>query len=179
MVLDRALLKDCETAREELREAEESLIAARREFERSVRRIYCEGGSTREIAQALGLSHQRVHQLIGAEPQSWWQRVLGFTVEPARGCSFCDRSAKQAAKLVAGPNVHICDRCIAAANSLMAQENKEQSAPFQRLPETSLKRCSFCGTRKRGLARLTAHGHQICSACAKMAGEIARAQVDR
>jgi len=35
-------------------------------------------------------------------------------------CSFCRRSEKDVAKLVAGPRVYICDRCVAAASEIMA-----------------------------------------------------------
>jgi hypothetical protein len=34
-------------------------------------------------------------------------------------CSFCGRSAAQVSKLVAGPKVHICDRCVAEASRIM------------------------------------------------------------
>jgi ATP-dependent Clp protease ATP-binding subunit ClpX len=34
-------------------------------------------------------------------------------------CSFCRRSESEVAKLVAGPRVYICDRCVAIAVDLM------------------------------------------------------------
>ena len=34
-------------------------------------------------------------------------------------CSFCRRHADEVAKLVAGPRVYICDRCIAIATEMM------------------------------------------------------------
>jgi len=36
-------------------------------------------------------------------------------------CSFCGRSAAEVAKLVAGPKVYICDRCVAIASRIMEQ----------------------------------------------------------
>jgi hypothetical protein len=173
MNVDPNLIRQCKQARAQLQAAEEGLAQARSEFERVVRRLYVEGASTREIAVALELSHQRVHQLIGAAPRSWWQRLVGVRQEPARGCSFCGRSAKQVAKLVAGPSVHICGDCVDTAACLLEGGNGEHDKPFESLPATSPKRCSFCGKRGRGLARVTARGQQICGSCTDMARDIA------
>jgi ClpX C4-type zinc finger len=170
-VLDPIALEQCEAARTELQRAEETLASSRAAFERSVRRLYVEGASIREIAQKLGLSHQRVHQLIDSEPKSWWQRVFGLRTEPSRGCSFCGKEPKDVAKLVAGPGIHICDGCIANATKAL----NDEASTFQRLSETARKRCSFCGSRKRGLALASAGGHQICGKCAALAEGISRA----
>lgn len=35
-------------------------------------------------------------------------------------CSFCGRKASEVAKLVAGPKVYICDRCVAMASRIMS-----------------------------------------------------------
>jgi ATP-dependent Clp protease ATP-binding subunit ClpX len=37
-------------------------------------------------------------------------------------CSFCDRTQKEVRKLVAGPNVYICDECIGICNDIIAEE---------------------------------------------------------
>jgi hypothetical protein len=34
-------------------------------------------------------------------------------------CSFCGRGEKEVEKLVAGPRVYICDRCVAIASRMM------------------------------------------------------------
>jgi ATP-dependent protease Clp ATPase subunit len=36
-------------------------------------------------------------------------------------CSFCKKTENQVAKLVAGPDVYICDECVAAARRLMRE----------------------------------------------------------
>ncbi len=36
-------------------------------------------------------------------------------------CSFCGRSEADVAKLVAGPKVYICDRCVVEASRIMEQ----------------------------------------------------------
>ena len=43
-------------------------------------------------------------------------------------CSFCRRHAADVAKLVAGPRVFICDRCVAIATELM-QAPADPEAP--------------------------------------------------
>jgi ATP-dependent Clp protease ATP-binding subunit ClpX len=40
-------------------------------------------------------------------------------------CSFCGKTEKEVDKLVAGPNVFICDACVALCNEVIA----EASAP--------------------------------------------------
>ena len=37
-------------------------------------------------------------------------------------CSFCDRTQKEVRKLIAGPNVYICDECIGICNDIIAEE---------------------------------------------------------
>lgn len=36
-------------------------------------------------------------------------------------CSFCGKSEKEVDKLVAGPNVYICDGCIELCNQVIAE----------------------------------------------------------
>jgi ATP-dependent Clp protease ATP-binding subunit ClpX len=36
-------------------------------------------------------------------------------------CSFCGKSQKAVARLVAGPNVYICDECVALCNSILEE----------------------------------------------------------
>ncbi len=43
-------------------------------------------------------------------------------------CSFCGRSQHEVGKLIAGPNVFICDECIAVAQHILADEMKEEQA---------------------------------------------------
>ena len=45
-------------------------------------------------------------------------------------CSFCRKKDSEVLKLVAGPHVYICDRCVAIANELM------NNPPTDNLPPT-------------------------------------------
>jgi len=43
-------------------------------------------------------------------------------------CSFCGKSQKEVRKLIAGPNVYICDECIGLCNDIIAEEvDKDES----------------------------------------------------
>ena len=44
-------------------------------------------------------------------------------------CSFCGRDETEVAKLVAGPKVYICDRCVAAARWIMERADEEPPQP--------------------------------------------------
>src|SRR2546428_392783 len=52
-----------------------------------------------------------------------------------RHCAFCGRPRGEVRKLVAGPGVHICDRCISVCRQLLSEERKQTPAPKQRLPQ--------------------------------------------
>ncbi|MBU7455594.1 ATP-dependent Clp protease ATP-binding subunit ClpX [Leuconostoc fallax] len=50
-------------------------------------------------------------------------------------CSFCGKSADEVKKLVAGPNVYICDECVALAQNIIDQElSADQAAQVLSLP---------------------------------------------
>ena len=66
MAVDPDLLNEAKIAEADLIEAEHATDVARAEFHRAVRRLHLDGASLREIATALGLSHQRVHQIVEA-----------------------------------------------------------------------------------------------------------------
>ena len=63
-----------------------------------------------------------------------------FRQRPLR-CSFCGRDEGEVAKLVAGPRVYICDRCVAVASRIMEEEAREspgaeaQRGAFRRLSD--------------------------------------------
>lgn len=47
-------------------------------------------------------------------------------------CSFCGRGEADVDKLVAGPRVYICDRCVAAATRIMESTDGAPPAPQPR-----------------------------------------------
>ena len=62
--LDATLLGEAKTTRDRLLELQHELETARADYNHAVRRLHAAGGSLREIAENLGLSHQRVHQIV-------------------------------------------------------------------------------------------------------------------
>ena len=64
MPLDASLLEQAKAAEGRVIDAEHAAEVARADFHRTVRRLPLAGASLREIADALGLSHQRVHQIV-------------------------------------------------------------------------------------------------------------------
>jgi ATP-dependent Clp protease ATP-binding subunit ClpX len=45
-----------------------------------------------------------------------------------RACSFCGKSQEKVRRLIAGPNVYICDECVALCNEIIAEETAKDSA---------------------------------------------------
>src|SRR5262245_55495397 len=116
MTLSPELLKTARAAGAALAEAEGRVQSARADYHAIVRRMHLAGGSLREIAESLGLSHQRVQQMVRGAGGSWWQRIWrSRNLKADARCTFCERSHDKVAKLIAGPKVLICDGCVALA----------------------------------------------------------------
>ena len=49
-------------------------------------------------------------------------------------CSFCGRAQPQVARLIAGPNVHICDMCVEICNSVLRQEKQDTDTKSGKAP---------------------------------------------
>ena len=63
-------------------------------------------------------------------------------------CSFCGRGEADVRKLVAGPRVHICDRCVAIARDLM-EDNPDAAPPFPAPSSSFVQRVRKAARRKR------------------------------
>ena len=44
--------------------------------------------------------------------------------EPLIYCSFCDKSQDEVRKVIAGPNVYICNDCVAICNDILRHVSK-------------------------------------------------------
>src|SRR5262249_27605799 len=135
MTLDSQLLDKARAAGAALGESERQALLARAEYHTAIRRLHLGGASLREIAQAVALSHQRVQQIGDGAGGTWWQRVWRTrTARRDAVCTACGRPPSEVGKLIAGPNVFICDACVAAA---------EKGRPSARRAS-----CSFCGKKE-------------------------------
>ncbi len=55
-------------------------------------------------------------------------------------CSFCGKSQDEVQRLIAGPDVYICDECVSLCNEIIAQENmSEEMEEGQLLPPSEIK----------------------------------------
>ncbi len=64
MTLDEQVLAEAREVRQRLVELETQTAHARVDYHHAIKKLHAEGGSLREIAEALELSHQRVHQIV-------------------------------------------------------------------------------------------------------------------
>jgi ClpX C4-type zinc finger len=186
--MNEDLLAEARQAQERLIDAERDADVARAEFYRAVRRLHLHGSSLRELAASLGLSHQRVHQIVEeAGGSRRWLRARdgGRRDRPLLACTFCGKRQNQVRKLIAGPYVYICDGCIGLASSVIREDQAARTAlgPISAVPEEEHRvRCSFCGKNRSqagGLAvvpTVTAGkanaSAAICSECLDLCDEI-------
>lgn len=166
------LLERARSAAAVLSEAERQVLLARGEYHAAVRRLHLAGLSLREIAQALSMSHQRVQQIVDAAGGSWWRRVWR-TRNATRDavCTWCDRPASEVSKLIAGPDVYICDGCIAAAERVAAGAPAEGGA-LKRTKARTAGRCAFCGERPSETRTVVLGPANVCQACLRICREI-------
>jgi ClpX C4-type zinc finger len=181
MILDPKLLEAARRARGRLDDAQLTIDHARADYEYAIRQLHAAGSPLREIAEALCISHQRVHQIVDAGPiKGRWRRRKG-AAEPQ--CSFCGLTRADVRKIVAGPGVYICDRCIAlatrSATDRAAHENERTRIEYlpHRPPEPASGKfltggCSFCG-KPHSRATLVGTGTaRICNKCLELCREI-------
>ena len=177
MPLDSGLLGQARAAEARVFNAERAAEAARIEFHRTLRRLQLAGGSLREIAEAFGLSHQRVHQIVAASggSRSWPGGQAG--AGELLSCSFCGKHQKKVKKLIAGPDARICDGCIARVHAVLAAPGTTVSTPTAVIQSVSDEdpdvSCSFCGKSRTRVAAMAAAGEaRLCDECLSLCDEI-------
>ncbi len=171
MVIDTQLLSQAKALAAKVSEADKEALLARADYHTAVRRLHLAGGSLREIADALGVSHQRVQQIVSAAGGSWWQRMWR-TRAPDRDavCTFCERPPSELEKLLAGPDVYVCDGCVSAAEQAIVSG---ESGAFARAKKGRGKKCSFCGKRASvERPAVTSARGTVCGSCLRAAREI-------
>jgi hypothetical protein len=186
MPVDQNLLNEASASARRITELEDQLEGAKEEYRRTVRRLHLAGASMREVAVALGVSHQRVHQIIEEGGARRWRRRRIQEPTAQRVCSFCRREQRQVRKLVAGPGVYICDPCITAAVGVTASGRPAKDPKLQPVPGRSELHCSFCGKARTELKALVSapsgsgekyESPSICDECLGLCGEILSQQL--
>ena len=73
MTLDEQILAEAKEARQRLVDLESQTAHVRVDYHHAIKKLHAAGGSLREIADSLELSHQRVHQIVDGPsgPQPW------------------------------------------------------------------------------------------------------------
>ena len=177
MPLDADLLSQARATEARLIDAEHDADVARAEFHRAIRRLQLAGGSLREIAEELGVSHQRIHQIVESTggSRSWRGGRAGFG--DLLSCSFCGQHQKQVKKLIVGPHGYICDRCIDCVHTVLAATSETASTPIATIrqvdDEASDERCSFCGKGRQHVEAMAgADDVRICIECVSLCDEI-------
>ena len=69
MTLDEQILAEAKEVRSRLVDLEGQTAHARVDYHHAIKKLHAAGGSLREIAEALELSHQRVHQIVDDSPR--------------------------------------------------------------------------------------------------------------
>lgn len=174
MVIDEGLLRRARESGARMADAQHQAELAKADYHHAVRRLHFAGASMREIADALELSHQRVHQIVEATGGSggWKSRKRP---NGELSCSFCGLPEDEVAKLIAGPGVFICDECVA-----LAHRAADGTGPVETLrtrldlvsKESKLK-CSFCGRSGAKAGTMVAgQGLCICDDCLKLCDDV-------
>jgi hypothetical protein len=151
--LDELLLAEAREAQAASTHAQAQADLARLRYQHALRRLYQAGASTREIARAFELSHQRVHQLV--DRRTW-------------ACSFCATTQHSGAILIAGPGVKICHDCVALASG--GRQPFRLLTTARRRPQPT---CSFCGKARSEVEAMAEEGgSRVCSDCLALCREI-------
>jgi ClpX C4-type zinc finger len=167
VALEDHLLNQARDASDRLAESQQAMDDARTDYHQAVRRLHLAGGSLRDIAEALELSYQRVHQIIqgtGGLPD-WRHRSRTSDL----ACSFCGCDQADAGKIIVGPGVQICAGCVG-----QSRQAHTACVPAERagtvLSPVATGECSFCGAAPGAL--VAGASGRICVSCVDFCGEI-------
>lgn len=180
LALDDEYLGKARAAARRIADLERELATAKADQAHAIRRLHLGGGSLREIAKAIGLSYQRVHQLVESTGDNGGitSRRRSKVTKAQLVCTFCGRDQSTVAKLIAGPSVFICDGCIALATAV-ADTRQLATNAFTAVAAIESGACSFCakhlgdeGGRGTVTTMATAKSARICGECLALCHDI-------
>jgi hypothetical protein len=149
--VDEELLAGARRAQQRMIDAERDAAVARAEFHRAVHRLASGSSPPQDVAAALGLTAQQLHEIV--------PEIGGLASRHDLFCSFCGSAQRQVGKLIAGPGAYICDACVGLAGRV-ASSGEAAGTPQRQLrvvPQQDPRaRCSFCGKHRNQLTSLVA-----------------------
>ena len=176
------MLAEARQAQERLKHLEHETETARAEFHHVVRRLASEGSQPRDVAAALGLSSQQLHQIVQEAGES---ERRGTPPYGGLACTFCGTSQHEVRKLIAGPGVYICDACVELVQGVISSGSAARTrlGPVRPVAEQDGRvRCRFCDKHRdqvTGMASMPAEtGDEasgpaaICDECLSLCIEI-------
>jgi ATP-dependent protease Clp ATPase subunit len=84
-------------------------------------------------------------------------------------CSFCGSKRREVRKLISGPRVFICDRCVVRCREIMGPPPYPDGLP----PEERPWQCSFCGKwRYQVQAMVNAPTVLLCNQCLDLCEDV-------
>jgi hypothetical protein len=79
---------------------------------------------------------------------------------PELRCSFCNKTQRYVKKMIAGPNVNICDECVDICLDVLNQSRKDE----REVPLTAVTHCALCGMPGERALALDERGF-LCAGC--------------
>lgn len=90
-------------------------------------------------------------------------------------CYFCEKKQSEVSKLIAGPQVFICDECINTCSQVIAEGEPSGKITLVLRKEAEA-RCSFCGKKAVEVKRIVGVPNTlICNECITICEEILKA----
>lgn len=99
---------------------------------------------------------------------------------PIFHCSFCHKSQRDVLKLIAGPNVYICDECVDICLDIVSEKRKDElEADQPAWPGSSTSLCALCRLPVTVAEAIVVEGRGlICKGCrGEIEAAIARERV--
>jgi len=165
MSLDPYLLATARAAARTLHDAERAIEPLRQDYRDCIRALNAGGASLREIAAELGLSHQRVHQLVQGEGRPKVKIAQAQTapvpVAAAATCALCGE-----AEIEDTGGLPLCAACRGAGLVLLAGEVPDDGRELRLARRHQRPHCLGCGRQPdAGEVFLAGSAGAVCPEC--------------
>ena len=160
LVIDKRKAARLRSAQKRMLKADLKSQQARMSYHTAIGEVAVSGATVREIGKELGLSHQRVHQIL-----------------EGMSCDFCGAPRREAHKMIAaGRGGHICDLCVVVARTAIRTQApaSDGRTTLRLVSRDDPRTCTFCGSKqtKRSKGMVGHKVNRICNPCLRLCGEI-------